>query len=141
MELKESRNKLGITQRQIADELHCSEKAIIKIEKGEYSDSLTQKYKEYISRKIFDKNLLKISVAIDMFDCINSINLSFSKEKRIHTFKVSTSLKIAEITFVEFEERFVVTHKPIKGEIEEIKSETKTAYNICRVLNNLLKEQ
>jgi len=141
MDLKESRNKLGLTQREIADKLQCSERAIIKLEKGEFSDSLLQRYKEYISHEFFDKIMLKLSVATEKFDCLDSIKISFSKEKRIYTFNICTSLRIAEIKYLDFEEKFVVVHKPIQGEIEEIKSETKKAYNICRVLNNLLKEQ
>jgi len=141
MDLKESRNKLGITQREIAVELQCSEKAIVEIEKGKFSDSLTQRYKEFITHKIFDKKLLKMSVATDCVEGIDSINLSFSKEKRMYTFKVCTTLKIADVKYLEFEEKFVVTHKPIKAELDEVKKETKQAYLICQELNRIIKEQ
>ena len=138
MEIKEKREFIGLTQKQIAEKLQCSERAIVLIEQGKFSESLTERYKEFINCEMFEKNTAKMRTETDSNTSVSSIEFVKSKITDRFTYKVELSLSVAELKYIDSENRFCVTHKPVKSTTEILAKETKEAMKICRVFNEII---
>ena len=131
--MKKTRQKLRLTQEQIAKELNCSLRAIWRIENHEMSRSLAQRYYDYISHKLFEKNALILSEELHK----NSIGcvVSFEKSKKngIYTYVVKSTY-CSLIIYDPFSELFIITLTQDSGVKDLARSE-----RVCLILNDKLK--
>lgn len=129
--MKKTRQKLGLTQEQIAKELNCSLRAIWKIENSEMSRSLAQRYYDYLSHKLFEKNALILSEA-----CINrpfkiEVTSHRSKINGTYYFEIKSNPSV-KFQYVQHSEKFVL-------EFANNVQYHEAGLEICSILNNKLK--
>jgi transcriptional regulator with XRE-family HTH domain len=84
--MKKTRQKLGLTQEQIAKELNCSLRAIWKIENSEMSRSIAQRYHDYLSHKLFERNALILSEELHKKGIDAFVSFEKSKLNGIYTY-------------------------------------------------------
>ena len=131
--MKKTRQKLGLTQEQIAKELNCSLRAIWKIENSEMSRSLAQRYHDYLSHKLFEKNALFLSEELhkNTIGCL--VTFERSKTNGIYAYVIKTTRNY-NVEYNPYTEQFYwrqsVEHSPL---------EIFNMQKICSILNNKLK--
>ena len=130
--MKKTRQKLGLTQEQIAKELNCSLRAIWKIENSEMSRSLAQRYHDYLSHKLFEKNALILSEETSNNGC--AINVSFKNRNGMFAYTAFSSCGKIEFIHNPFYNSFGFA--PVK---ELDLTERIFASAVCQILNNKLK--
>lgn len=129
--MKKTRQKLGLTQEQIAKELNCSLRAIWKIENSEMSRSLTQRYHDYLSHKLFETNALILSEACGRKPYNVNVTSHRSKTTGAYYFKVESDLEV-KFYYRQCTETF-------RLEYSSTESENEAGLEICSILNNKLK--
>lgn len=131
--MKKTRHKLGLTQEQIAKELNCSLRAIWKIENSEMSRSISERYKEYITHKLFEKNALILSDDIHQNGIDGFVTFEKSKTNGIYTY-VFKSTYSSSVIYNPFSELFIFT-----SILESSLEESFSSERVCLILNNKLK--
>ena len=131
--MKKTRQKLGLTQEQIAKELNCSLRAIWKIENSEMSRSLAQRYHDYLSHKLFEKNALILSEELHKNTVGCLVTFERSKTNGIYAYVIKTTRNY-NVEYNPYTEQFYrsssVEHSPL---------EVFYMQKICSILNNKLK--
>ena len=131
--MKKTRQKLGLTQEQIAKELNCSLRAIWKIENSEMSRSLAQRYHDYLSHKLFEKNALILSEELHKNTVGCLVTYERSKTNGIYAYVIKTTRNY-NVEYNPYTEQFYrsisVEHSPL---------EVFCMQKICSILNNKLK--
>lgn len=131
--MKKTRHKLGLTQEQIAKELNCSLKAIWQIENSEMSRSISERYKEYIMHKFFEKNALILSEELhkNAIDCFVSFERSKTNGTYAYVVKATRNYNVEYNPFIEqFYYRPSVDHSTL----DIFKMQL-----VCQILNDKLK--
>lgn len=131
--MKKIRQKLGLTQEQIAKELNCSLRAIWQIENSEISRSISERYKEYITHKLFEKNALILSEEMHQNRIDGLVTFEKSKTNGIYTY-VFKSTYCSSVIYDPFSETFICTLTLDSGLKYIARSE-----RVCLILNNKLK--
>lgn len=131
--MKKTRQKLGLTQEQIAKELNCSLRAIWKIENSEMSRSLAQRYHDYLSHKLFEKNALILSEELhkNAIDCL--VTYERSKTNGIYAYVIKTTRNY-NVEYNPYTEQFYW-----RQSVEHSSLEIFNMQKICSILNNKLK--
>ena len=131
--MKKTRQKLGLTQEQIAKELNCSLRAIWKIENSEMSRSLAQRYHDYLSHKLFEKNALILSEELhkNTIGCL--VSFEKSKANGIYAYVVKTTRNY-NVEYNPYTEQFYYRQL-----MEHLPMEIFNMQKICSILNNKLK--
>ena len=131
--MKKTRQKLGLTQEQIAKELNCSLRAIWKIENSEMSQSLAHRYHNYLSHKLFEKNALILSEALQNDGIDATVIFERSKMNGTYSYIVNTSYTNT-VGYHQFTNSFFYMLPKDNSETNMFEM-----HLICLILNNKLK--
>ena len=131
--MKKTRQKLGLTQEQIAKELNCSLRAIWKIENSEMSRSLAQRYHDYLSHKLFEKNALILSEELHKNNIGCLVSFQRSKINGTYAYVVKTTRNY-NVEYNPFSEQFYYSPSVDHSALDIFKMQL-----ICSVVNNKLK--
>ena len=131
--MKKTRQKLGLTQEQIAKELNCSLRAIWKIENSEMSRSLVQRYHDYLSHKLFEKNALILSDELHKNTVGCLVTYEKSKTNGIYAYVIKTTRNY-NVEYNPYTEQFYRSNS-----VEYSPFEVFHMQKICSILNNKLK--
>ena len=131
--MKKTRQKLGLTQEQIAKELNCSLRAIWKIENSEMSRSLAQRYHDYLSHKLFEKNALILSEELHKNTVGCLVTYERSKTNGIYAYVIKTTRNY-NVEYNPYTEQFYRSNS-----VEYSPFEVFHMQKICSILNNKLK--
>ena len=129
--MKKTRQKLGLTQEQIAKDLNCSLRAIWKIENSEISRSLTQRYDDYLFHKLFERNALILSEECKHKPYNVNVTSHRSNTTGAYYFKVESTLD-AKFHYRQCTETFSIEYCNVESIYE-------AGLEICSILNNKLK--